>query len=102
MLAAALAAALAVAHAADGYRQPTRPPWLPAVWWRIALCETGGNWRHATRDYVSAFGIHRGSWAAFRPAWVPARAEAATPRQQYAVALAIWRRYSFSGWGCRP
>lgn len=79
---------------------PKRPVWLPKTWWAIALCETGGNWRHSTRDYVSAFGIYRGSWAAFRPAWVPADASKATPREQYAVALAIWRRYRFTGWGC--
>jgi len=86
--------------------------WLPDKWQRIGACETGygrrpGNWRHNSGTYQGAFGFAVSSWDGFvrsadpkaRP--YPSEAYLATPRQQYEVALAIWRRYGFSGWGCR-
>jgi hypothetical protein len=86
--------------------------WLPDKWQRIGACETGygkrpGNWRHNSGAYQGAFGFARSSWDAFvpyaDPQWGPYPSEAyeATPRQQYEVALAIYRRYGLSGWGCR-
>ena len=81
--------------------------WLPAKWYRIARCETGVNWRHSNSGYAGAFGFALSSWTAFRgradPKAGPYPAEAwqATPRQQYEVALAIYRAFGFSGWGCR-
>jgi len=86
--------------------------WLPDKWQRIGACETGygrrpGNWRHSNSAYEGAFGFARQSWDSFK--WradpkagpYPEDAWQATPRQQYEVALAIWRAYGFSGWGCR-
>ena len=86
--------------------------WLPDKWQRIGACETGygqrpGNWRHQNSSYGGAFGFALGSWTAFigsadsKAGPYPARPWEGTPRQQYEVALAIWRRYGFSGWGCR-
>ncbi len=75
--------------------------WLPDKWQRIAQCETGLDFYFTNSQYVSAFGIARSSWAAFRPDSVPSVPEQASPWEQYQVALAIWRRYGFSGWGCR-
>lgn len=81
--------------------------WLPAKWVRIAICETGLNWRHSNSSYEGAFGFALSSWDAFVPyadrkaGPYPPNAYLATPRQQYEVALAIWRRYGLSGWGCR-
>jgi hypothetical protein len=86
--------------------------WLPAKWARIGACETGygrrpGNWRHANSSYEGAFGFAKSSWDAFKyradpmAGPYPADAWQATPRQQYEVALAIYRRFGFSGWGCR-
>lgn len=86
--------------------------WLPAKWRRIGACETGygrepGNWRHSNSSYEGAFGFATSSWDAFVPRAdpkagpYPHAAYLATPRQQYEVALAIWRMYGFSGWGCR-
>ena len=85
--------------------------WLPDVWQRLGACETGygrrpGNWKWDSGTYEGAFGFHYDSWDRFVPYAdrkarpYPAEAYLATPRQQYEVALAIWRRYSFSGWGC--
>jgi hypothetical protein len=86
--------------------------WLPAKWQRIGACETGygqvpGNWQHNSGTYQGAFGFAVSSWDGFVPhadqQWGPYPSEAylATPRQQYEVALAIYRRYGLSGWGCR-
>ena len=86
--------------------------WLPDKWQRIGACETGygrrpGNWKWNSGTYQGAFGFYHGSWDAFihyadpKAGPYPSEAYLATPRQQYEVALAIWRRYGFSGWGCR-
>lgn len=88
--------------------------WLPDKWQRIGACETGygkrpGDFTWDSGRYISAFGIYRPSWYAFGgPHW-PTRDELSrnpglhlpTPWQQYQVGLRIWRRYGFSGWGCR-
>ncbi len=86
--------------------------WLSEKWQRVGACETGygrrpGDWRWNSGTYQGAFGFYFGSWDAFVPfadpraGPYPSEAYDATPRQQYEVALAIWRRYGFSGWGCR-
>jgi hypothetical protein len=86
--------------------------WLPDKWARIGACETGygrrpGNWRHSNSSYEGAFGFAKQSWDSFKyradpkAGPYPEDAWQATPRQQYEVALAIYRRYGLSGWGCR-
>ena len=86
--------------------------WLPDKWARIGACETGygrrpGNWSHWNSGYEGAFGFAHSSWDGFvgsadpKAGPYPASAANATPRQQYEVALAIYRRYGLSGWGCR-
>jgi len=86
--------------------------WLPAKWQRVGACETGygkrpGRWDWNSGTYQGAFGFYHGSWDAFAPradrksGLFLREAYRATPRQQYEVALAIWRAYGFSGWGCR-
>jgi hypothetical protein len=109
-----------VAKAAAAHRAWTRwfeyqyawSEWLPEKWQRIGACETGygkrpGNWRHSNSAYEGAFGFAKQSWDSFKyradpkAGPYPEDAWQATPRQQYEVALAIWRAYGFSGWGCR-
>lgn len=75
--------------------------WLPDKWRRIGICETGLNWQHYNSSYEGAFGFATSSWDAFKPAGYPDHASQASPWQQYQVALAIYRRYGMSGWGCR-
>lgn len=45
---------------------PAKAEWghpMPKAWYiKLAQCETGNNIRHATRSYVTAFGIYRGTW----------------------------------------
>ncbi len=75
--------------------------WLPDKWRRIAICETGLNWQHYNSSYEGAFGFATSSWDAFKPAGYPDHANQASPWQQYQVALRIYARFGFSGWGCR-
>ncbi len=75
--------------------------WLPDKWRRIGVCETGLNWQHYNSSYEGAFGFATSSWDAFKPAGYPDHASQASPWEQYQVALAIYNRYGFSGWGCR-
>lgn len=83
------------------------PKWLPAGWRGIARCETGLNWHHSNSSFQGAFGFAVSSWDNFvgsadpKAGPYPSEAYLATPRQQYEVALAIYRRYGLSGWGCR-
>ena len=81
--------------------------WLPPKWQRVFHCETPThgyyiNWQHRSRDFQGGAGFHKDSWDRFKPvSWWPREAYLATPWQQYQTALAIHRRYGFSGWGCR-
>ena len=79
--------------------------WLPDKWQRIGACETGygkrpGQWDWNSGTYQGAFGFAVSSWDQFKRDGYPSEAYLATPWQQYQVALAIWRRYGFTGWGC--
>jgi hypothetical protein len=84
--------------------------WMPDGWVRIGICESGHNppnWQHDSGSYQGAFGFAPSSWDGFKGAAdadagpYPEDANQATPRQQYEVALAIYRRYGLTGWGCR-
>lgn len=86
--------------------------WMPRGWQSLGACETGyghrpGNFRHNSGTYQGSFGFYHGSWDAFvgsadpKAGPYPSEAYEATPRQQYEVALAIYRRFGLSGWGCR-
>jgi hypothetical protein len=105
--------ATATADQFDGHRVGNQAwqwkwqTWLPDKWQRIGACETGygkrpGRWDWNSGTYQGAFGFAVSSWDQFKPvAWWPSEAHLATPWQQYQTALEIWRRYGFSGWGCR-
>lgn len=76
---------------------------LPARWFHITTCESGSNppnWKHNSGTYQGAFGFHYTSWDNFNTFGYPSEAYLATPEQQYRVALAIYARYGFTGWGC--
>ncbi len=86
---------------AERARQWNWQAWLPDKWRRIGICETGLNWQHQNSSYEGAFGFATQSWDSFKPDGYPDHASQASPWQQYVVALNIYRRYGFSGWGCR-
>jgi len=80
---------------------------VPPVLDRIAQCETGDNPSHATRDFVSRFGIRRSVWNEYRPRGV----RAVSPRkrtgerlpslsEQAMVAVAIAQKAGLSAWEC--
>jgi len=84
--------------------------WLPAVWQRLARCETGVRWDWDSGSYVSAFGIYRPGYAedAHRIgnlSWDETKRKLGrlpTPREQYEAALSHFRAHGgFDGWGCR-
>lgn len=83
-----------IAHAAS------RPAFVTRMEWAVALCETGGDWRHHTRDYQGAYGFYKGSWDAFRPRGFPSEAYNASAWQQTVVMRRIRARYGWTGWGC--
>ena len=68
--------------------------------WAIAMCETGLNRYHHTRDYEGMFGFYRGTWSEYKPKGFPAHAYLANPRQQVRVAEILVHRYGYSPWGC--
>jgi hypothetical protein len=101
-LAALVLAAAAGAHTGRT-QQPLRtqqPAWLPDVWWRLAVCETRGNWQHDSGTYQGAFGIYKGTWDTYRLPGFPVDAHRATPKQQYRVARVIAAKHSMYAWGC--
>jgi hypothetical protein len=84
--------------------------WLPAVWYRLARCETHVRWDWDSGKYVSAFGIYRAGYSddAHRIGhlgWdetVRKLGRLPTPREQYLAALSHFHANGgFSGWGCR-
>ena len=80
--------------------------WMPDKWQRIGACETGygkrpGDFHWNSGPYQGFAGFAVSSWDAFRLPGYPSEAYLATPRQQLNVALAIYARYGYSGWGCR-
>lgn len=84
--------------------------WLPAVWYRLARCETAVRWDWDSGTYVSAFGIYRAGYAddAHRIghlSWdetLRRLGRLPTPREQYLAALSHYHANGgFSGWGCR-
>jgi len=50
---------------------------------RLASCETGGNWQHATRSYTGGLGIARGTWQRWSNS---SSAKGKSPRYQVQVA----------------
>jgi hypothetical protein len=88
-------------HYANG---SDRPIWMPKIWFAIASCEQpygkGAQWDAYSAGYEGAFGFAHSSWDAFKLPGYPDSANLASTWQQYQVALAIYRRYGFSGWGC--
>jgi hypothetical protein len=87
--------------------------WLPGIWFRLAVCETGHNppnWAHDSGTYVSGFGIYRpgyrdDSHRIGQLSWdetIRKLHRLPTPREQYEAALSHYREHGgFSGWGCR-
>jgi hypothetical protein len=76
-----------------------------SVWNALAVCETGGNWRHYNSTYQGGLGFYHGSWDAYTPrAWVirwgfPTDAHRATKAQQIKIAHRIQHDV---GWGAWP
>jgi hypothetical protein len=92
--------AACIALCLPGAAKAARPAWMPAVFHRIAVCETHADPSWHTRDYQGMFGMFRGTWDDYKPAGYPADADDATPRQQLVVARIVARKFGLSAWGC--
>jgi hypothetical protein len=69
------------------------------TWDRLAVCETGGNWRHYNSTYQGGLGFYHGSWDAYRPRGWPFDAHVASREEQIVVGELI---YADVGWGAWP
>lgn len=105
----AILVAVLAAGAAGLAHDPPPAQAMPGVLHRIATCETGLvdgrlNWRYRSRSFATAFGIHRAAWQDYHRyvRGAPSDPERATPLEQVAVALAIYRHAGggWHAWGC--
>lgn len=72
-----------------------------AMWDRIAVCESGGNWHINTGNgYYGGLQFAQGSWLANGGADFAPRADLATREQQITVANRYYARAGLSPWGC--
>ncbi len=82
-----------------------RPPWMPKIWFAIAACEQpygkyGVQWDAYSEGYEGGFGFAHSSWRGYKPVGAASVAGRASTWQQYQAALAIYREFKFTGWGC--
>ncbi len=71
-----------------------------AVWDRIAVCETGGNWSMRGSSYSGGVGFANSTWNAFGGQQFASNAGLATREQQIIVAERVYDYGGYSGWGC--
>jgi hypothetical protein len=71
---------------------------IPPVWRRLAMCETGGNWRHRNSLYQGGLGFYYASWDAYRPRHFPAEAYLASPVEQVVVGKRIRADVGWVAW----
>lgn len=82
-----------------------RPPWMPKIWFAIAACEQPyGNhrvqWNASSSGYVTGFGFARSTWSGYKLPGYPSDGTKASTWQMYQVALAVYRDFRWTGWGC--
>lgn len=80
-----------------GTRQPS-PAEDDATWYRLARCESGGNWSY-DGAYDGGLQFHPSTWNRWKPSGYPAYAWQATPEQQIAVGR---RLHAARGWNPWP
>jgi Transglycosylase-like domain len=68
-----------------------------SFWWRLALCESGGDWEMKGR-YQGGFSFHRRTWAEYRGKWLPKFAYQATPAEQIRVARRVLADQGWDAW----
>jgi hypothetical protein len=71
-----------------------------AIWDRIAVCETGGNWSMRGSRYSGGVGFANSTWNAFGGQEFASNAGLATREQQIIVAERVYDYGGYTGWGC--
>ena len=72
------------------------PPYIMAMWEKVATCETGGHWWVNQPYYDGGLGISRRNWDYFAPEEFPDAPHLASKEQQVFVARKI------QAWGGVP
>ena len=72
------------------------PPYIVAMWEKVATCETGGRWWRNAPYYDGGLGISRRNWDYFAPEDFPDAPHLASKEQQVFVARKI------QAWGGVP
>jgi hypothetical protein len=91
---------VAIAHAAEVQAAQAAKAARDAVWDRIAVCETGGNWSMRGSSYSGGVGFANSTWNAFGGQEFASNAGLATREQQIIVAERVYDYGGYSGWGC--
>lgn len=71
-----------------------------AIWDRIAVCETAGNWSMRGSRYSGGVGFANSTWNAFGGQEFASNAGLATREQQIIVAERVYDYGGYTGWGC--
>lgn len=69
-----------------------------SVWYKLAQCESGGNW-YIDSKFDGGLQFHPDTWRRYKPADYPDYAYQATPEQQIVVGKRVQRA---QGWGAWP
>lgn len=76
-----------------------------SVWYRLAECESHGDWGYnpntatwGSRIFEGGLQFHPSTWDGYRPAGYPAAAYLATPAQQIAVAERVLAEQGWRAW----
>jgi hypothetical protein len=74
------------------------------VWDRLAMCETGGDWRWGSQfadpAYEGGIGFATSTWLAYRLPGYPLEAWRATRDEQIAVGRRVLAAVGPGAWGC--
>lgn len=92
----------AARRAADSRRR-NMPDFIPAVWQRVAACESSGNWADTAGMYFGGLQFSASTWASFDTTHYAATADQATPAEQLVVARRVLHRQGVMAWPeCGP
>jgi len=87
------------------HRHHLLAPRVPyGVWDRLAMCETGGDWRWGSQfvdpSYQGGIGFATSTWLAYRLPGYPLEAWRATRDEQIAVGRRVLAAVGPGAWGC--
>jgi hypothetical protein len=100
-LVAYIVAALVALAFVSAARAATRPTFVAAWAWRVAVCESRGDFHHhvwnGSGEFEGAWSWYHGTWLLDRVPGAPRHASAASPNQQYRTFLRSVSRGRYFG-----